>query len=269
MAEKIRVQVIEGSPLDESGLRCLLNKKEDIELIHHGRCCSECGMNCVAESPDVVMIEISSNGHKSLDCIRQIKVRHPETRILSVCSSGDPVICKIALSAGATGFVSKQIPVPILLQALSQVALGKTFVEPWVAKRMVEAAHANVDLSPFEILPPREHTILQLILSGEISNHIASRLHISSNTLGNHRAHIKRKLKFSGPDQIGDSAWCYIGGAVHNCRCAGCANAAAGVGMNAPACGALSARCVTVQIACILFAAKEKARSIRYVCEHF
>ncbi len=194
MAEKIRVQVIEGSPLDEAGLRCLLNKNSHIELIHHGRCSPECKMNCITESPDVVLIEISANGHKSLDCIRQISARQPNISILSVCASGDPLICKIALGAGATGFVSKQIPVPILFQAISQVALGKPFVEPWVAKRMIEATHINGKLSPFEILSPREYTILQLILSGANSKTIANRLHISTNTLGNHRAHIKRKL---------------------------------------------------------------------------
>jgi len=194
MAERIKVQVIESSALEEAGLRALIGECDSIELVQHHCCSPACNQRCITESPHVLVIELPFNNHKSIDCIRQISVRHPDIKILSVCSSGDSAACKMAMNAGAIGFVSKQIPPQMFIKALHRVAAGKPYVEPWVAKRMIEEDNDSMESSPFDVLSRREHDILLLMLSGESNTLIADKLHISINTLGNHRSHIKRKL---------------------------------------------------------------------------
>jgi len=99
----------------------------------------------------------------------------------------------MAMSAGAIGFISKQASMHMFVEAVYQVSQGNHFIEPCVAKRMVEES-CNTGQSPFESLSKREQAILQLMLSGESNPMIAGRLGISVNTLGNHRSHIKEKL---------------------------------------------------------------------------
>ena len=194
MTQITRVQVIEGSLLDEAGLRALIRECDDFELVQHARCGPGCRLNCIDDSPDVVIMEVSPNGHKCIDCVRQIRGRHPEIQILSICSAGDPSVCKMMMDAGAIGFVSKQVPPRMFIEAIRQVARGKPFVESWVAKRMIEGYRAKEEPSPFDLLSNRENVILQLMLSGQSNKSIAKKLHISISTLGNHRAHIKSKL---------------------------------------------------------------------------
>jgi len=195
MRESIRVQVI-GSPLDEAGLRSLIDEHDAFELVRHNCCGPVCTHSCIADSPHVVVIKVSDDLEYHA-CIRQISARHPDVWILSVSSSADPLVCKRAMNAGAIGFVSSKIPPRLFIKALRQVADGKPFVEAWVAKRMIEEGTDSTEPSPFKVLSKREYIILQMMLSGQNNMQIADRLHISINTLGNHRAHIKSKLGVS------------------------------------------------------------------------
>ncbi|MDQ6965905.1 MAG: response regulator transcription factor [Mariprofundaceae bacterium] len=193
MTEKIRVQVVENSLLDEAGLRCLIGGCEGFEVVKQTECGPGCRQNCACEAPDVLVMELSVNGAKSIDCIRQILARQPNAHILAICPQGEPAACQMAISSGAIGFISKQTPTHMFIGAVYQVAQGNPFIEPWVAQRMVEK-HGNDGGSPFEFLSKREHAILQLMLAGEGNPVIANRLGISINTLGNHRSHIKTKV---------------------------------------------------------------------------
>jgi len=196
MRESIKVQVI-GSPLDEAGLRSLIDAHGAFELVRHNCCGPVCTRSCITDAPHVVVIKVSSDDLEYYACIRQISAWHPDAWILLVSSSADPLVCKMAMNAGATGFVSSKIPPRLFIKALHQVADGKPFVEAWVAKRMIEDGTNHTELSPFEVLSKREYMILQMMLSGQNNKQIADRLHISINTLGNHRSHIKSKLGVS------------------------------------------------------------------------
>jgi len=194
MLDKIRVQVIENAPLDESGLRSLIDACDDFELAQHPSCSNGCSHSCITESPHVLVIEADGDGFRSTDCIRLISTRHPVVKILVLSSSSEPAICSLAMSSGASGFVSKQVPPQVLFKAIRTLAQGKIFVEALVAKRMVEEGGNTAEVSPFSKLSSREFAIVQLMLSGQNNKSIANQLHISINTLGNHRAHIKKKL---------------------------------------------------------------------------
>jgi DNA-binding NarL/FixJ family response regulator len=192
MKKRIRVQVVENACLYDAALRSLISEYDGFEVVGPAECKTGCRQSCASEAPDIIVMELSANGAKSIDCIRQVLARHPDVNILGICPLCDPTSCHLTLNAGATGFISKHAPPGMLAEAIIEVAQGKLFIEPNVAQRMMES-EPKLD-NPFATLSRREHAVLQLVLAGNSNREIAERLGVSINTVGNHRSHIRNKV---------------------------------------------------------------------------
>lgn len=193
MERRIRVQVVDNSRLYEAALRSLISEHDGFELVDPVECKTGCRQACASEVPDIVVMELSANGAKSIDCIRQVLARHPDMNILGICPLRDPASCHLTLNAGATGYISKHAPSGMLAEAIIEVAQGRPFIEPEIARRMNER-EAKLNNNPFNALSRREHAVLQLVLAGNSNREIAERLGVSINTVGNHRSHIRNKV---------------------------------------------------------------------------
>jgi len=65
MRSMIRAQIMESLALVESGLRCMLETEPDIELVAHSNCSDDCQQPCVQHQPDVLIMDIATNGTPS------------------------------------------------------------------------------------------------------------------------------------------------------------------------------------------------------------
>jgi two-component system response regulator NreC len=193
MATTIRVLVCDDHALLRSGLRLLLEGESDIEVVGEAANAAEAIEQTAALDPDVVLLDIVMPGRNGVEALPDLLAAAPATRVLMLSMQDDPTYVRQAFAAGATGYLLKEAADAELVQAVRDVAAGKSFVHPALGARLA-AADSVVESSRQEPLSEREREVLRLLALGHTNQEIARMLSISVRTAETHRAHLMRKL---------------------------------------------------------------------------
>jgi two-component system response regulator NreC len=193
MATTIRVLVCDDHALLRSGLRLLLEGESDIEVVGEAANAAEAIEQTAALDPDVVLLDIVMPGRNGVEALPDLLAAAPATRVLMLSMQDDPTYVRRAFAAGATGYLLKEAADAELVQAVRDVAAGKSFVHPALGARLA-AADSVVESSRQEPLSEREREVLRLLALGHTNQEIARMLSISVRTAETHRAHLMRKL---------------------------------------------------------------------------
>jgi DNA-binding NarL/FixJ family response regulator len=151
------------------------------------------------ERPDVVLLDINLAGRSGLECLRQLKPVMPETQFVMVTVFEDSDHVFDALTAGASGYLLKQVSRDELLAAVRQVHDGGAPMSSYIARKVVNWFQAKqTQRSPApEHLSEREREILRLLARGDAYKEIADTLGVSLGTINTHVRRIYRKLHVS------------------------------------------------------------------------
>jgi DNA-binding NarL/FixJ family response regulator len=145
---------------------------------------------------DVSMPEL--NGLKATE---QMRLRCPETKILTLTRHANDGYLHQLFRAGAVGYVLKQSRSAELLQAIRAVAAGGTYLDPAIAGRVVnhlkrQAPHAAAAAAE-TVLSAREEEVIRLVAWGYSNKEIAAQLDLSVKTIETHKANASQKLGLS------------------------------------------------------------------------
>ena len=195
---RIRVLIANDHQLVCHGLRALLERETDIEVI--GCACD--GLEAVRLArelqPDVLVTDVSMPRLNGLEVIRRVHGENPGIRLLCLSMRGNSRMVLAALSGGASGYILKDC-------SSEELVLG-------IRKLMANKVHISIDLMDVVVsglrqpvqstqpvggpaLTPRERELVQLLSEGYSSNDVAERLHVSIKTVATHREHVMRKLR--------------------------------------------------------------------------
>lgn len=149
--------------------------------------------------PELVVIDIGMPGLNGIEAIKRIKKKNPRVKAIVLSMHKDEAYIYWALRAGASGYVLKQSAARELVDAISQVLLGHTYLSPSISSTVIRGylhgSQANNESGdPLTLLTDREREILQLVAEGLTSKEIAQRLNVSIRTIDAHRANIMNKL---------------------------------------------------------------------------
>jgi DNA-binding NarL/FixJ family response regulator len=193
----IRVLLVEDHALVRAGLRALLERAGDINVLGEASNGQE-GVELTRElKPDVVIMDIMMprlNGIQAAEHIQSMKL---SAQVLLLSMYSEEGLVHQALQSGAKGYVLKTSVSEELLQAVRTVARGETYLSSAISSIATDGAfHPNASQSsnPLENLSPREKEILQLIAEEHTSIEIAQMLFISEKTVEKHRANLMEKL---------------------------------------------------------------------------
>ena len=156
--------------------------------------------------PDVAVLDIGMPQLNGIEATRQIAKRAPSVRVLILSMHSDEAYITQALQAGAKGYLLKDSADTDLIRAVTDVAAGRSFFSPAVAKVMLDdyvrhlAGKGIVDR--FDALSEREREIFQLVAEGHSNKEIADLLSISPTTVETHRARILQKLDLHSTAEI-------------------------------------------------------------------
>ena len=149
--------------------------------------------------PDIVMLDLLMPGMSGLEVVGSIIKASPRSRVvlLTVSESAEDLLA--AVKAGASGYLSKDTPLPRLVAAMNDVIEGGAAVSPAMGGRLFSALrdllrHQGASAGRRTELTGRELEILTLVGEGQTSREIASKLYISENTVRNHVRNILGKL---------------------------------------------------------------------------
>jgi len=145
--------------------------------------------------PDVVLMDIRLPDGTGIDACRQIRKRSPESRVLIVTSVIDDSIVDDAIRAGAHGYLLKEIDGRGLVNAVRDVAAGKSILDPAVTARVMQLFKgAGSGRDVLAVLSPQEKRVLALIAEGNTNKEVAAKLELSEKTVKNYLSTIFEKL---------------------------------------------------------------------------
>jgi DNA-binding NarL/FixJ family response regulator len=192
-----RIILADDHALFRSGVRRILEEVPGVEVV--GEAADGMGLLALLKemTPDLVILDISMPRLRGLEAIQEIKTSHPQVQVLILTMHKDEEYLSYALGAGAAGFILKQDADPELLEALTTIRRGKTYLSPAISEVVPDLLRRRQkpDGTPKEVLTHREREILTLLADGKSSKEIGELLFISLRTVQNHRANIMKKLK--------------------------------------------------------------------------
>ena len=183
------------------GFKLLLQGADDIEVVAEAESGEEAIKRYPEIKPDVVVMDISMPGIGGLEAVSRLLAKDPAAKILILSAHEDSSHPKRLLKAGAVGYLSKRSAAEELIQAIHQVANGKTFLDSKLAQAMA-VQQLTGEQNPVEVLSDREFEVFMLLAKGQSVAQIAEKLFLSPRTVGTHLYNIKQKLNAGNSAEI-------------------------------------------------------------------
>lgn len=206
-AKKIRVLLAEDHGTVRAGLRLLIEKEPDMEVVGEAADGREARLLALKLLPDVVLMDISMPGVDGLQATRGLQESCPQVRVLALTRHADYGFLTEMLRAGAKGYVLKQSSSADLVSAVRAVAAGQCYLDPAVTGKLTGGSAARgPEAGSNEALGEREEEVLRLIARGHSNKEIAARLSVSVKTVEAHKTNGMRKLGLAARNDIVDYA---------------------------------------------------------------
>lgn len=194
VADAIRIVIADDHELVRYALDSVIEGEDDMDVVGHA-CDGAEAVKVVAEvEPDLLLLDLRMPEVDGVEACRLVLEKKPDTRVLILTSFDDDDEVFGALSAGAHGYIMKDIAPADLLETIRSVAAGRTVLDAQVAERIVEGQEAHERAGAAEGLSPRELEVLQCMAEGLSNREIAERLWISEATVKTHVSHVLAKL---------------------------------------------------------------------------
>jgi DNA-binding NarL/FixJ family response regulator len=190
----IRLVVVDDHMVFREGLRALLGRIDDIEIVGEAASTQEAIEVTDAARPDVVLMDLHLPGDGGEAATTAILTAHPEVAVLVLTMHSDDAHLRHALHAGARGYLLKDAEPDAVIRAIVAVNDGQAIFDPGIAARVIAATGTPQAERPFPILTDREFEILDRLARGLRNDAISARMGISIKTVQNNVSTILLKL---------------------------------------------------------------------------
>jgi DNA-binding NarL/FixJ family response regulator len=191
-AAKTRVVIADDHALVREGLRKVLELDDSIELAGEAANADEVMARLAQGGVDLLLLDLLMPGCTDVDLIERIVKAHPQLPVLVLTMHADPHIARRALEAGARGYLTKDISTELLIEAVHQVAAGRSYVDPTLSAALIRP-QTEVP-QPLEQLSARERQVLVALVQGRALIDIAAELNVAPNTVSTYKSRLMEKL---------------------------------------------------------------------------
>lgn len=194
---KIKILLVDDHRLFREGVRALLHREPDLELVGEADSGRSALREAKAAKPNVALMDVSMPGMNGVEATRQFKSEMPNVRVLALSMHSERRFVTGMLRAGAYGYVLKEMAFEELVLAVRKVHEGHRYMSPGVTEEVVRDYLERFASEPPDAttLTPREREVLQLLAEGHSTRLVAETLHVSIKTVESHRARIMSKLE--------------------------------------------------------------------------
>jgi DNA-binding NarL/FixJ family response regulator len=196
----LRILLVDDHEVVRLGIRSLLSRHENFEVVAEAGNAQEAVRKAQDHEPDVIVMDVRLPGKSGVEATREIMDLLPDTKIIILTSYAEDEILFEAISAGAAGYVLKQIDSGELIRALETIGRGESLLDPAVTQKVfdrVRDASRKAVSEVFATLTDRELKILSLVCEGKTNKEIAADVFLSEKTVRNYVSSILSKLDLS------------------------------------------------------------------------
>ncbi len=192
--EKIRIILADDHSILRAGLKLLIENQPDMEVV------GEVGDHSLVleavkiANPRVLALDWSMPGGNPVRVLEELTLKYPGTRVIVLTMHEDPAYVRLALGAGASGYLLKSAADSELIQAIRQIAKGGIYTQVPKALEVDSPGEKSLVGSKLEQLSQREREVLGQIAQGHTNQAIADRLFLSVKTVESYRARLMAKL---------------------------------------------------------------------------
>lgn len=197
---KLRILLVDDHEVVRIGLRTLLSRHPDFEVVGEASSGSEAVADCRRLMPNIVLMDIRLPGGSGIEACRQVLQVCPGCKVIMLTSYGEDELLFEAIAAGASGYVLKQIGSEALIASIEAVARGESPLDPSLTGRLFARVRDSVQRdrqNAFVGLTPHEMKVLSQLTTGKSNKEIGNALGLGEKTVRNYVSSILSKLGLS------------------------------------------------------------------------
>ena len=213
----IRLMLVDDHDIVRTGLRTFLETQEGMQVVAEARNGEEALQRAVEAHPDIVIMDITMPSMDGLEATRRLKSSLPACHVLALTVHEDKQYLFEMLTAGASGYITKQSAAEELVAAIHTIANGNVYLQPALARWLLEDYRRLLAHVPpavvgtgeertlgkgLGVLSDRELQVLELLAQGLTNPQIGARLGISPKTVARHRERIMGKLNLHSSTEL-------------------------------------------------------------------
>jgi DNA-binding NarL/FixJ family response regulator len=196
----LRILLVDDHKVVRLGLRTLLDSESDLQVVGEAGNAAEAIQLAGQLQPEVVLLDVRLPDRSGIAACQKIRQQWPKVQVLMLTSFADENLVLEAISAGAAGYVLKQLDTTDLLKAIRAVGQGEAVLDPAVTHQVLQQlrqAQHEAEAGAFRNLSEREVEVLSLVAEGKTNAEIGETLMLSEKTIRNHVSAILEKLNLT------------------------------------------------------------------------
>ena len=206
-SNKHRILLVDDHPVLRRGIADVINEEKNLEVCGEAANMQEAFDLAGKLKPALAIIDVSLDGNNGIELMKNLVARYPEIPLLAYSQHDESIYAERALRAGAKGYLMKQAPPEMLIEAIQQILKGKIYLSPQSSERLlgklVGAGGSSAPMqSPIDKLSDRELEVLQLMGKGLGTVQIADKLCLSVKTIETYRENLKLKLSLANGQEL-------------------------------------------------------------------
>ncbi len=201
---KIAIGIVEDEPIVRESLVTFLSDQNNVEVVCEVvslEAFQELYSDGLTKAPDILLLDIGLPGMSGLEGIRVVKKIVPDTDIIMLTTYEESEMIFKALCAGACSYLSKRSSLPQILEAVTVVHQGGSYMSPSIARKVVQYFSPS-EHSRKELLTPRQQQIVSGLVEGLSYKMIADKYIISIETVRDHIKKIYKKLQINSKAEL-------------------------------------------------------------------
>jgi two-component system, NarL family, response regulator DevR len=193
--QPIRIFLLDDHEVVRRGIAELLDAVPGFEVVGEAGTAAQALARVRAVRPDVALLDGRLPDGSGIDVCREIRSELPDTYCLILTSYDDQDAVLAAVLAGASGYVLKEVRTAGLVDAIRQVAQGRSLIDPGLIAQVMDRVRAgNTTDNRLAALSPREREVLDLIADGLTNRQIGERMFLAEKTVKNYVSSLLSKL---------------------------------------------------------------------------
>ncbi|MGQ9660891.1 MAG: response regulator [Kiritimatiellia bacterium] len=188
------ILIVDDHSVVREGLRQILTRSKDICVAGEAANGEECLKRLCRDTYDLVVLDLHLQGMDGLETLRRIRSQYPSIPVLVFTMYSDERRAARALRLGAAGYVVKDESLETVLEAITKVLAGETFITPSMAGKLAKHLSNARKKDPLDTLSAREYQVMQMIVEGKRLTDIADQLGLNVKTVSTYKGRVLRKL---------------------------------------------------------------------------